>query len=246
MQSQPHPQTSFMSLPKSSPKFALALLFSLLGSASQAGVIITSGAINTAIPDDSATGLTSTLNVTELFLVSSVTVNLNLSVPVGQTGWSGDLYVYLQHDSGLSVLLNRPGRTSDAPFGYGDSQPISITVSDAGANGDLHTYRPEAATALTGTLSGSWQPDGRASDPDAVLTSSPRSATLSQFNGLNSAGTWTLFVADLSGGGRYQLDSWALQLQAVPEPGEYALIAGLTLGIFACWRSPRRSGEAQR
>lgn len=47
------------------------------------------------------------------------------------------------------------------------------------------------------------------------------------YNGLNPNGTWTLFIADLSGGGQSQLVSWELDITAVPEP------VNLALGVFA-------------
>jgi hypothetical protein len=210
-----------------SKKFLAALALPLLAAPVHAGILYTSGVVNTEIPDDDDTGLTSTL-----------------SVPVGETGWSGDLYIYLQHDSEMSVLLNRPGSSSTNPFGYNDSQPITLTLTDTGANGDLHTYRASESVALTGPLTGSWQPDGRSSDPATVVTSDLRNAMLDQFHNLNSTGNWTLFVADLAGGGRYQLDSWSVAIAPVPEPATTAVTAGLLLGGWAAWR--RRGQKAQK
>jgi len=211
-----------------------------------AAVVYTSGTLNLAIPDDTETGLVRTLEVAESFAVGSVTVSLNLSVPAGQTGWTGDLYAYLQHDAGFSVLLNRPGRTAASPFGYGDSQALTISLRDDAPNGDMHSYRTVATggenVALTGPLTGAWQPDGRITDPAEVLTGDLRSAMLSQFRGLDSAGTWTLFLADLSGGNQYRLDSWGLELAdfaPVPEPAAVGVLSALTLLGLAVWHRSR-------
>ncbi len=213
----------------------------------RAAVIITSGGLNTPIPDDTDTGLVHSLAVTDSFSVGSVSVSLNLSVPGGDYGWTGDLYAYLQHGAGLSVLLNRLGRTDGAPLGYGDNQAINVSFTDGAANGDIHNYRLNVTGSdvipLTGPLTGAWQPDGRATDPALSLTADPRTALLGQFNGLDSAGTWTLFLADLSGGGRLQLDSWGVELGAfspVPEPAAIGCAVGVALLGFAAWRRPRR------
>jgi len=208
-----------------------------------AAVVITSAPLNLAIPDQSNTGLAQTLAVPDSFVLGSVSVSLNLSVPAGETGWLGDLYAYVQHDTGLAVLLNRPGRNTGNLAGYADSQSASLTFSDTAANGDIHSYRltlnGDETIALTSPLTGTWQPDGRATDPGSALTDDARTATLTGFNGLNANGTWTLFVADLSTGGRFQLDSWELQATPVPEPAWFGLAFGGLLAGLACWR--RRS-----
>ena len=227
----------------------LATLLSLAGVTitAQAGVIIASDAPGSVIADDSNTGLISTLHVTEAETVSSVTVSLNLSVPDGQTGWFGDLYAYVQHGSDIAVLLNRPGRTDVTPYGYADGQSAALTFADGAASGDIHNYRVtlfgNPSTPLTGTLGGTWAPDGRVADPDTVTATSPRSAPLSQLAGGSSVGNWTLFIADLSGGGKYRLDNWSLTLNTytpVPEPTSTAVITALGLGSWLLFRRARR------
>lgn len=212
---------------------------SLATASAHAAVVYTSGSLDTVIPDDTDTGVVHSLNVAESIAVGSVTVDLNLSVPSGQTGWVGDLYVYLQHDSGLSVLVNRPGVTAGNPAGYADSRTISIRLADSAAH-DIHDYRSSAGINLSGPLSGNWQPDGRTTDPAWAVQSDPRNAPLSVFNGMNSAGTWTLFLADLSGGSLYRLDSWTLQIAPVPEPESVTAIGAAALVGFALWRRHRR------
>jgi hypothetical protein len=47
---------------------------------------------------------------------------------------------------------------------------------------------------------------------------------------MNPNGTWTLFIADLSGGEQSTLVSWSLDITAVPEPVNVAL--GIFAGVF--------------
>ena len=148
---------------------ATGLAAALTVSAAAAAVVdFDSGPVNQWIPDDSATGIASTINVSEVGVVAAVSVRFELSVPANQTGWLGDLYAYLRHDDGFAVLLNRPGRTSVNPFGYGDSQSMNLTFANSAVNGDIHGYRAAApltaSGSLVGPLLGSWAPDGRVAD----------------------------------------------------------------------------------
>lgn len=222
------------------------LLLGLTLTSVHAGVVITSDVLDHAIPDNTDSGYATTLTVPGSQAVSSVTVSLNLSVPGGGAGWIGDLYVYLQHGSDLAVLLNRPGRASGSPDGYDDGKSVAVTFADGAANGDIHTYRStlfsNEATPLTSPLTGTWQPDGRTTDPAVVLTSSPRNATsLSGFSGQNSDGLWTLFLSDHASGGQYRLDSWSLSVQfaPVPEPRSAAVAVAAALGGWGIWRRKR-------
>jgi hypothetical protein len=196
--------------------------------------------INAAIPDGVATGLVNIQQISDApgMFVTDLNVTLDIS-GTGLGGFNGDLYVTLQHDSGYSVLLNRVGARTGVPYGYGDSG-LAVTLDDA-APGDIHVYRQvingNNTTPLGGSLTGTWKPDARTADPASVLDSSPQTATLASFNGVSVNGTWTLFVTDLSTGATQQLDSWGLQITAVPEPKEYALFAGMALFAFALVRA---------
>jgi subtilisin-like proprotein convertase family protein len=182
------------------------------------------------IPDGDAGGWSDTRTISTSFTsIQSVTVNLNIS-----GGYNGDLYVYLAHESGFSVLLNRVGKTSGNSFGYGDAG-FNITLSDlAGVTTDIHSYGGNSGAQLTGT----YQPDGRNVDPLTVVDSDPRNYRLDQFSNLNPNGGWSLFIADMSGGDQSTLVSWGMDIQAVPEPVNVALgiFAGLlTLGRLFIW-----------
>jgi len=144
-------------------------------------------------------------------------------------GYNGDLYVYLDYNGQTSVLLNRPGRSSSSSFGYGESG-MNVTFNDQ-ASADIHTYQQVGGYNITGGAP--WQPDGRASNPLYSLASDSRSKFLSSFNGMPANGAWTLFVADMSGGGVSQVTSWGLDIETasvVPEPVNLAL---LVFALFA-------------
>jgi subtilisin-like proprotein convertase family protein len=203
--------------------------------------------VNQAIPDGNFSGLANTQTLPASFApIQSVAVTVVLT-PLGEGGFMGDLYATLAHDGGgYSVLLNRPGKQPGRAFGYSDDVTVSVTLADDAA-ADIHQYRLTLTgnefLPLTSALTGRWLPDGRNTDPLLVSTSDLRDATLASFNGANQAGNWTLFVADVSGGGEYQLDSWSLAVTVIPEPG--GVLGALALGALG-WVILQRRGERRR
>lgn len=171
--------------------------------------------VSTAIPDNDDVGLTNnqTVNIAGITEIESVVVNLNFA-----GGWNGDLYAYLVHDSGFSVLLNRPGRSLLNPDGS-STVGMDITFDDS-AFSDVHTSIPMSG----GSASGTYQPDGRITDPLLVLNTDARPAMLSSFIGIDANGNWTLFVADQSAGEQSILQSWSLTVTGVPEPSSALLV----------------------
>jgi hypothetical protein len=178
--------------------------------------------MGSSIPDNDSVGVTDTRNVsgTGITNIQLVTITLDTT-----GGWNGDLYAYLVHDTGFSVLLNRAGRTLAALDGSASSG-MSITFDDAAA-ADVHTAIPMAGGSVTAT----YQPDGRDVDPLVVFDTTPRSAFMSSFNGLSAEGVWTLFIADQSAGSVATATSWTLTITGIPEPGTavLALLAVLPL-----------------
>ncbi len=170
---------------------------------------------NIIIPDNDANGVVNIQTVATNFrTIGSVTVHLTTS-----SGWNGDLYIYLQHSSGISILLNRPGRTTLLPDGS-DNAGFDITLSDA-ATADINTD-PSGNGQVTGT----WQPDGRMVDPAIATSSYARTALLSNFLGNDPNGTWALFMADLGAGEESNLTSWGLTIRA---PNSLSLSGGISL-----------------
>jgi subtilisin-like proprotein convertase family protein len=183
--------------------------------------------VNTAIPDNSGIGLSNTHNVsTYIDTLSEVQVQLTMS-----GGWSGDLYAYLTHGTGFAVLLNRPGRSLADPDGSGTID-LSVILADS-ASFDIHTAIPSS-----GSATGLFQPDARTMDPDNALDTSPRSAFLSSFNGLDPNGEWLLYVADVASGDTMTLQNWTLTLSGVPEPSTATLFMPGMLGLLRRRRVP--------
>ena len=214
----------------------------------QGGIIYSSFANGGVIPDGIPSGSAGTASVSGFgSSISDIRVNLNIS-----GGYNGDLYASLSHGGVLVPLLNRVGVTSGDGFGYGDTG-FNVTLSSSGTH-DVHFYgNYSPAINESGQLTGTWQPDGRGIDPLSAPGSFDSASRVSfgSFNNMNPNGTWTLFMADLSGGGdQSTLLSWSLDLTVVPEPVTVALavFAALAGGIkLLSWRrkSPRTASAAR-
>jgi hypothetical protein len=137
-------------------------------------------------------------------------VNVRLEIT---GGYNGDLYGYLVHSSGFSVLLNRVGTGSGGEpqntYGFSTSGFGSITLDQSDDTSIHSVLDPQAGDKVYRPDSGT-QGDGG----------------LNAFKDLNPNGTWTLFLADLSGGEASTLVSWGLNIEAsaVPEPITWALV----------------------
>jgi subtilisin-like proprotein convertase family protein len=164
------------------------------------------------------TGLTFAETVSDLPAGSFVT-GLMVTLYVSG-GYNGDFVISLQSPNGASMsLLNRPGVTGGDLFGYGGSG-LNLTLSDAAVSPIQST--PETAGAVvTGTY--------KAAGSLAALSGSPAN------------GPWTLYFADVgTGAGNPMLNSFSLEITAVPEPVNVALgvfaAAGLLLQGGRAWR----------
>jgi subtilisin-like proprotein convertase family protein len=230
--------------------FVVGLLLAL-GLSAQ-GAVYNSGTIslnNTVLPDGDSNGALFEHAVSSFgsgYTITDVNVGIKLS-----SDWVGDLYATLTYEpsgggSGFVVLLNRLGRTTNdqypgepAPYepyyGYGPAV-LDITLDHTGAKGDIHTYGGASS------VSGSYEPDGRGQNPGLGITSDTRNTSLaSAFNGLSANGTWKLFFADVESVSSTTLDSWSLEITAVPEPVTTALmVLGGVFGTFQFVRYVRR------
>ncbi len=168
---------------------------------------------NRLVPDGNAAGLSDVRNINSAIAhITSLSVNFKLT---GE--FNGDLYVYLRHSTGYTVLLNRPGKTSGNAAGYADSG-FDVTFQDGAANGNVHLYQNVTTPAAGSPLTGVWQPDGRTDDPTNVTDASSSTTPLSSFNGLNAAGEWTLYVSDVETGGTNMVTEWSLQISGQATP----------------------------
>jgi hypothetical protein len=220
-----------------------SLLALLLAGSAPAASIYTVTSLSASIPDNDLNGYQNSQIVSGLSgSIAGVTVNLDIAA-----GFNGDLYVYLQHDGALAVLLNRVGLDAVNGAGYPDTG-FNITLDDTAAN-DVHFYRNSLYSVNgSGQLVGAWQPDGRLIDPlsgDAAFVGATRGNLLSGFGGLDPNGTWTLFAADVSAGGVSVLQGWELGITVIPEPGSAALIGcGLACGFVWTMRRRRNGSRA--
>ncbi len=186
-----------------------------------------SGTLNAAIPDGNPVGITETIAVPNLAVGSVLNTlyasgdNVTLTLNISGT-WNGDLYGYLVSPNGTLVqLLNRvgTGSGSEPQFSFGFADPGMNVTLDSGAGSSIHN-----ANGGGSLLTGTYQPDG---------------GDLTTLNGSQAGnGSWTLFLADLSGGNTSTLVSWGLSINVVPEPTTWAImIFGAMAGITALWRS---------
>jgi subtilisin-like proprotein convertase family protein len=166
------------------------------------------------VPDNNLSGWSDTRTVSTMpaGTLQGVAVDLTLS-----SGWAGDLYAYLVHSSGFAVLLNEVG-TPGQPFGYG-AGTMNVTLADGGSwngnsiSGNIHSFGG-------GNASGYWNPDG---------------GSMTSFLSTTPNGTWSLFVADLSGGGVTTVQSWGLQMDIVAVPEVETWVAAALAGAFGAF-----------
>jgi hypothetical protein len=166
------------------------------------------------IPDANPTGWWDTRAIAGVAgTIGSLAITLNVS-----GGWNSDLLAYLVHlDTGNQttsvILLNRIGVTSDNPFGNtGAGMYLTLLADPAYPHDNIHD-------AASGYITGTYNPDNEAH-------------SLAAFNGMSPNGDWTLFFADLSGGGQSTLLGWGLDIFIVPEPVNAALAVGA--GVLLC------------
>ena len=188
----------------------IALAWGLAASA-QTVTTTTNFTVGAMVPDADASGLASAQIISTP--ITSVT-GLKVTLKVSGT-WNGDLYCFLTHGTGHSVLLNRVGRSSANDLGYNDAG-LDVTFNDVATNGDSHVYRLQLSgsqgTPISGPLTDAWAPDARVAFPASVLDTDARSAFLGSFNGVDPNGEWVLFVADMEAGDIHFLDSWGLEI----------------------------------
>lgn len=172
------------------------------------------------IPDGSSVGITSVINVSGAgnILASGDNVSVTLNVSGGN---NGDLFAYLSFNGTLVTLLNRPGVTTGNPLGYTDSGFNNVTLS-GGNSVNVNSYGGGGVPA------------------NITFNPSAGSTAFQAFNGMSANGNWTLFFADLSGGDKNNtsvLNSWSLEITAVPEPVNVALaVFGTVMVLIAAVR----------
>jgi subtilisin-like proprotein convertase family protein len=178
----------------------------------------------TTVPDNNLSGWTDTRSIAGLSgTIQDLSVTLDLA-----NGWNGDLYAYLVHGTGFSVLLDRVGYAGSG-FGYGDSG-FDVTLGLSG--NPIETYQAGWYSLNgNGQLTGTWAAH----------------SGLGTFLGLDPNGSWTLFIADYSGGGVTTVQNWGLELSLVAVPEVETWVAAALAGMFgAFWLNRAIWGPTRR
>jgi hypothetical protein len=198
------------------------LLATMLASAFAASAVIYSTNWNSGfanggvVPDNNLSGWSDmrTVSTMPAGTFTGLTVDLQLS-----GGWNGDLYAYLVHSTGFSVLLDRVGVgvSGVSAFGYGDA---GMNVNLAATGTSIHQYG--GANTFSAAPTGTWLTDNTSGSLGSFLSTSPN-------------GTWSLFIADLNGGGVSAVQSWGLQMDIVAVPEVEAWIAAALAAAFGAF-----------
>ena len=223
-------------------KHLYLLLTMGLAVAAQAATYSSGALTGGAIPDNNLSGVAFNLTDSGISDTKITDVKVTLNFATGGSAFNGDLYGFLAYSGGgFTVLLDRVGRNATSAYGF-NTAGGTIQLSSTGSGGTIHDVMVPS--------SGTWyQPDGNTAypiAPQSSFASGLAGGDFTSFNGLNPNGTWTLFLADTSGGNLNSLTSWSLDVTAVPEPITVALgIFGGLFGIVQGARFIRRRSLAQ-
>jgi subtilisin-like proprotein convertase family protein len=171
--------------------------------------------LNQVIPDNTPSGVAYSIN----FAASGLNIN-NISVTFNLSGgYNNDIYAYLSHGSQMAVLLNQISGTAGSGSGF------NVTLVEGTAN-PIQTASGTAGVVLSGT----------------TFTAVNDLAT---FNNTDPNGNWTIFFADLNPGDTSTLNSFSLDITAVPEPVNMALMIVSGLATL-CWLGQRWLGSSSQ
>ena len=165
---------------------------------------------NLAIPDNDATGVSSTLTISNDKTIADLNVYLNIPHTL-----VGDLVVSLTHnDTGTSVtMLDRPGTDNPGFLNRGCRNPdVDAAIDDEGADGNAEDMC-NAGPAISGNVVGG-------DPPDATL--------LAAFDTESLDGDWTLTVSDEGWTETGTLVEWCLE-PALNCAGQTNDVTGLTI-----------------
>ncbi len=175
------------------------------------------------IPDGGGAGnpVTDTIIVPDSFPIG----DLNVGVTITHT-WVGDLTVTLSHGGTTVTLIDRPGVPASG-FGCGESNFAGIILDDEGTGGNIES---QCAPNLT-------------SPPNYT----PNNA-LSAFDGMDSAGDWTITVFDSATPDPGTLDAWSLHIDGLgsnPCTAQCLINADCDDGVFCNGAETCSGGSCQ-
>ncbi len=183
---------------------------SVCGSGTAGNPTVYQSAPNVAIPDGGGAGnpATDTITVPDSFPIGDVNVDLTVTHT-----WVGDLTVTISHGGTTVTVIDRPGVPAST---YGCSQDnfSGIILDDEGTGG---TIESQCALNLS-------------SPPGYTPTSA-----LSAFDGMDSAGAWTITVFDSVSVDSGTLDAWSLHIDGLgsnPCTAQCAINADCDDGVF--------------
>lgn len=204
---------------------AVALLF-----AASANAIMFMGTPNLVISDgDGDVNPTiDSIDTTGTFLPGDTITLISITITLTHT-YAGDLAIELIAPDLTEIqLLARPGtaigdEATGCPCGNGRNfAATAITFADGATSAETLGDAPPFGNIASGT----YAPDADGWTTDITL--------LAEFIGLPAAGLWTLRVGDYANQDTGTVDSWELNLEAVPEPQTHAMVAlGLAGLAFA-------------
>jgi subtilisin-like proprotein convertase family protein len=184
-----------------------------------------------AIPDNDPVGITDSITVTDSLTIT----DLNVALVVDHT-WVGDLCVTLSKEGGPAVNLIKRIYLAEPDFCDGtgccgcSNDDLDLILDDQAPPPDIENDPCDG-----GPLTGSYAPS-----PDS----------LSVYNGLDAAGTWTLWVNDNAGPDIGVLVQWSLHF-ALPSgpppceeavPGKCGVIGSLDIKPGSCPNSFNNKG----
>ncbi|NCT44717.1 MAG: proprotein convertase P-domain, (modular protein) [Microcystis aeruginosa G11-09] len=173
------------------------------------------------IPDNNATGASSTITVPDSFSITDITVTLNSLTHT----LIGELIATLTHvDTGTTVsLFNRIGKNNNNLDGDDSNFNGTYSFNDAFTR-NLWSVAASGGPSFV-IPSGNYFPTGAGSSTLVPM--------LTSLSGELSSGTWRLTISDNLRGDTGALGSWALNLQGNPLPPVSVPESSSGLGLLA-------------
>jgi len=182
-----------------------------------------------SIPDNNATGASSTITIptSSNFSITNITVTLNNLTH----SWVGDLIANLTYvpTNTTVTLFNRIGRVSS---GVGDSSNFNGNYSFNDAfTGNIWSVAASGNSSFN-IPSGNYFPTGAGSGTLVPI--------LTSLGGSQTAGDWRLTISDNAEDDTGSLGSWTLNLQGTPIPEPSSGLGLLALGLLGAGAALKR------